>query len=64
MSSPDFAGFYTYSDTLKGIHYGPGSTKTALPKLLDILGAKKALIVTGKSLFHKARLFLPHSNWC
>ncbi|KAI0717294.1 hypothetical protein C8T65DRAFT_828326, partial [Cerioporus squamosus] len=36
-----------------GVFYGPGSVKTALPRLLDILGAKKALIVTGKSLFHK-----------
>ena len=60
----NLSGFYGYTDTLKGVFYGPGSVKTALPKLLDILGAKKALIVTGKSLFHKARLFLPHPNPC
>ncbi|RPD63692.1 alcohol dehydrogenase IV [Lentinus tigrinus ALCF2SS1-6] len=46
-------GSYAYTDTLKGVFYGPGSVKTALPKLLDMLGAKKALIVTGKSLFNK-----------
>jgi hypothetical protein len=32
---------------------GPGSVETALPKLLEILGAKRALIVTGKSLLEK-----------
>jgi hypothetical protein len=35
---------------LRACNYGPGSLKTALPKLLDILGTKKVLIVTGKSL--------------
>ncbi|KAH9940441.1 iron-containing alcohol dehydrogenase [Epithele typhae] len=49
----DLTGSYAYSDSLKGIHFGPGSTATALPKLLDALGAKKALIVTGRSLFTK-----------
>ncbi|RDX48032.1 alcohol dehydrogenase IV [Lentinus brumalis] len=49
----NLSGSYAYTDTLKGVYYGPGSVKTALPQLLDILGAKKALIVTGKSLFHK-----------
>ncbi|KAI0712977.1 hypothetical protein C8T65DRAFT_717920 [Cerioporus squamosus] len=49
----NLSGSYAYTDTLKGVFYGPGSVKTALPQLLDILGAKKALIVTGKSLFHK-----------
>jgi alcohol dehydrogenase class IV len=47
------SGFYTWTDTLKGVYYGPGSVKTALPKLLNTLGAKKALIVTGKSLHNK-----------
>lgn len=46
-------GFYGWTDTLKGVYYGPGSLKTALPKLLDTLGKKKALIVTGKSLHDK-----------
>jgi alcohol dehydrogenase class IV len=50
-------GFYAWTDTLKGVYYGPGSVKTALPKLLDTLGARKALIVTGKSLYHKVRQF-------
>jgi hypothetical protein len=43
-------GFYAWTDTLKGIYYGPGSMKLALPKLLAAIDAKKALIVTGKSL--------------
>ena len=51
--SPALDGFYSWTDTLKGVYYGPGSLSTALPKLLQILGAKKAFIVTGKSLFHK-----------
>ncbi|KAJ3490389.1 hypothetical protein NLI96_g1501 [Meripilus lineatus] len=51
--STNLQGFYAWTDTLKGVYYGPGSVKTALPKLLDVLGAKKALIVTGRSLFEK-----------
>ncbi|KAF9529394.1 alcohol dehydrogenase IV [Crepidotus variabilis] len=47
------SGSYSYTDTLKGVHYGPGCVKTALPKLLKTLGVKKALIVTGKSLAQK-----------
>lgn len=46
-------GYYAWTDTLKGVYYGPGSVKTALPKLLKTLGVKKALIVTGKSLHDK-----------
>ncbi|CAA7259129.1 unnamed protein product [Cyclocybe aegerita] len=46
-------GFYGWTDTLKGVYYGPGCVSTALPKLLDTLGVKKALIVTGKSLHQK-----------
>jgi len=46
-------GYYGWTDTLKGVYYGPGSLKTALPKLLDALKVKKALVVTGKSLYHK-----------
>lgn len=47
------AGSYAYTETLKGIYYGPNCVETALPKLLDTLGAKRALIVTGKSLRNK-----------
>lgn len=46
-------GSYAYNDVLKGVYYGAGSLTTALPKLMDILGAKRALIVTGKSLNNK-----------
>ncbi|KAG6891459.1 hypothetical protein C0992_006190 [Termitomyces sp. T32_za158] len=56
MASQDqtsLLGFYSWTDTLKGVYYGPGSTKTALPKLLNTLGIKKALLVTGKSLYDK-----------
>ncbi|KAH9485451.1 Maleylacetate reductase [Psilocybe cubensis] len=53
MNSSPLSGFYSWTDTLKGVFYGPGSVKTALPKLLNILGVKKALVVTGKSLYHK-----------
>lgn len=51
-------GSYAWTDTLKGVHYGPGSIKTALPKLLKLIGASKVLIVTGKSLREKVC-----SNW-
>ncbi|RPD63712.1 alcohol dehydrogenase IV [Lentinus tigrinus ALCF2SS1-6] len=49
-------GSYAYNDTLKGVYYGPGSIKTALPKLLDILGVKRALVLTGRSLFHNTNI--------
>ena len=48
-------GTYGYSDTLERVYYGPGSIKTALPKLLLDLGVTKPLIVTGKSLRTKVR---------
>lgn len=48
-------GFYAWANNLKAIQYGPGCLETALPKFLDLLGAKKALIVTGRSLFEKVR---------
>ncbi|KAI0790831.1 alcohol dehydrogenase IV [Abortiporus biennis] len=51
--STDYQGFYSWTDTLKGIYYGPGSTSTSLPKLLELLGVKKAFIVTGRSLHDK-----------
>ncbi|KAG0706128.1 alcohol dehydrogenase IV [Suillus ampliporus] len=47
------AGSYAYTDTLKAVYYGPKCVETALPKLLDTLGAKRALVVTGKSLREK-----------
>ncbi|KAL1748829.1 hypothetical protein HDZ31DRAFT_60004 [Schizophyllum fasciatum] len=46
-------GFYSWTDTLKGVYYGPGIVKTALPKLLSTLGGTKVLVVTGKTLFNK-----------
>ncbi|KAG6820245.1 hypothetical protein H0H93_003409 [Arthromyces matolae] len=52
-SQASLIGFYSWTDTLKGVYYGPGSTKIALPKLLGVLGIKKALLVTGKSLHDK-----------
>ncbi|GBE81569.1 alcohol dehydrogenase IV [Sparassis latifolia] len=51
--STNLHGYYGYTDTLKGVYYGPGSLVTALPKLLNLLGAKKALVVTGRSLHEK-----------
>ncbi|EDR08787.1 iron-containing alcohol dehydrogenase [Laccaria bicolor S238N-H82] len=52
-NTPALQGFYGWTDTLKGVYYGPGSVVTALPKLLNTLGVKKALIMTGKSLMNK-----------
>ncbi|KAF9464993.1 alcohol dehydrogenase IV [Collybia nuda] len=49
-------GFYGWTDTLKGVFYGPGSVKTALPKLLSTLGVRNALVVTGKSLYTKTSI--------
>ncbi|KAH8078070.1 alcohol dehydrogenase IV [Cristinia sonorae] len=51
--STDLHGYYAYTDTLKGVYYGPGSVETALPKLMNTLGVKKALIVTGRTLAFK-----------
>ncbi|KAJ6567365.1 hypothetical protein DFH09DRAFT_1081356 [Mycena vulgaris] len=50
------SGSYGWTDTLKGIYYGPGCVATALPKLIQTLGAKKGLIVTGRSLYTKEHL--------
>ncbi|EJD03428.1 alcohol dehydrogenase IV [Fomitiporia mediterranea MF3/22] len=50
---PELQGSYAYTDPLKGVYYGPGCLKTALPKLLSTLGGKKALVVTGRSLHTK-----------
>ncbi|KAH9944707.1 iron-containing alcohol dehydrogenase [Amylocystis lapponica] len=51
--SSELQGSYAWTETLKGVYYGPGSLATALPKLLKTIGATKALIVTGKSLHDK-----------
>lgn len=58
-SSSNLHGSYAWPQSLQGIHFGPGSIKTALPKLLAKFGAKKALVVTGRSLHEKVgRLLL------
>jgi hypothetical protein len=54
--STELHGYYAWTRTLEGVYYGPGSVSTALPKLLDTLGASKAFIVTGNSLYTKVRL--------
>lgn len=56
-------GSYRWNDTLKGIYYGPGSVNTALPKLLDVLGTTRALIVTGKSLHDKVNTIHVNGRW-
>jgi hypothetical protein len=53
--STELHGSYAWTHTLEGVYYGPGSVLTALPKLFDTLGASKALIVTGNSLYTKVR---------
>ncbi|KZW00315.1 alcohol dehydrogenase IV [Exidia glandulosa HHB12029] len=53
MTSSAIAGSYGWTDTLKTVYYGPGSMASALPKLIAALGAKRALVVTGKSLHQK-----------
>ena len=56
IPSTELSGYYSWTQTLQGVYYGPGSLSTALPKLLDTLGASKALVVTGNSLYTKVRL--------
>ncbi|KAF7330835.1 Alcohol dehydrogenase IV [Mycena venus] len=51
MSS--LSGSYGWTDTLKSVQYGPGCVATALPKFIETLGVKKALIVTGRTLYTK-----------
>ncbi|THH09439.1 hypothetical protein EW145_g2009 [Phellinidium pouzarii] len=48
-------GNYAFTDSFKSVHYGPGCITSALPKLLATVGAKTALVVTGRSLHTKAR---------
>ena len=55
LDSSDTRGSYAYIDALKGVEYGPGSVKTALPKFLDLLQGSRAFVVTGRSLYHKVR---------
>ena len=50
--STNLEGYYAWTD-LKAVYYGPGSLATALPKLRAAIGGKKALIVTGQSLYNK-----------
>jgi alcohol dehydrogenase class IV len=57
--STELSGYYAWTQTLQGVYYGPGSVSTALPKLLDTLGASKALVVTGNSLYTKVCLTIP-----
>jgi hypothetical protein len=56
IPSTELSGNYAWTQTLQGVHYGPGSISTTLPKLLDTLGASKALVVTGNSLYTKVCL--------
>ena len=53
IPSTELSGYYAWTHTLQGVYYGPGSVSTALPTLLDNLGASKALVVTGNSLYTK-----------
>ena len=53
MSTSAITGFYAYTQTLKGVYYGPGSVKNSLVSVLEEFGTKKVLIVTGKSLREK-----------
>jgi hypothetical protein len=54
------AGFSAYNDTLNGVYYGPKCVETAPPKLLDALGAKRALVVTGETFCNKVAWRLNH----
>jgi hypothetical protein len=53
MSTEAISGFYAYTQTLKGVYYGPGSVRNSLISILEGFGTKKVLIVTGKSLREK-----------
>ena len=50
MSTPAISGFYAYTQTLKGVYYGPGSVKNSLISVLEGFGTKRVLIITGRSL--------------
>ncbi|KAJ3808998.1 alcohol dehydrogenase IV [Lentinula aff. lateritia] len=51
--STELQGFYGWTDTLRGVQYGPGSVSIALPKFFNLLGVSKALVLTGRSLYEK-----------
>ena len=53
MSTEAISGFYAYTQTLKGVYYGPGSVRNSLISVLEGFGTKKVLVVTGKSLREK-----------
>lgn len=59
IPSTELSGYYAWTHTLQGVYYGPGSVSTALPTLLDTLGASKALVITGNSLYTKVCLIKP-----
>jgi hypothetical protein len=61
QNTTELSGYYAWTPTLEGVYYGPGSVTTALPKLLSDLGASKALVVTGNSLYTK--VCLTHLIW-
>lgn len=55
MSGPPVpltSSFFGFTE-LDSVHYGPGCITEVLPKLLKALGAKKVLLLTGKSLYTK-----------
>lgn len=56
IPSTELSGYYSWTQNLQGVYYGPGSVSTALPKLLDTLGTSKAMVVTGNSLYTKVCL--------
>ena len=60
-NTTELSGYYAWTHALEGVYYGPGSVSTAIPKLLGDLGASKALVVTGNSLYTKVRL--THLIW-
>ncbi|KAK0185847.1 alcohol dehydrogenase IV [Armillaria mellea] len=55
-TNSSISGHYGWPEGLSGVYYGPGSVSTALPKLLSSLGARKALIVTTRSLVGKTEI--------
>ena len=60
MADRNLHGSYAYTDTLKGVYYGPGCVHTALPRLLSVLGGSKAFVITGKSLREKVTFMNLH----
>ena len=61
QNTTELSGYYAWTHTLEGVYYGPGCVSITLPKLLGDLGASKALIVTGNSLYTKVCLI--HLIW-